>query len=45
MGDGSCGHYEKCKKSSWALNGNNIELLKYYKNILDKNFQNIIGKF
>jgi DNA polymerase elongation subunit (family B) len=38
MGDGSCGYYEKCKKSSWALNGNNIKLLKYYKNILDTNF-------
>lgn len=38
MGDGSCGYYENCKKSSWALNNSNIELLKYYKNILDANF-------
>ena len=40
MGDGSCGYYENCKKASWCLNNKNLELLKYYKKILDVNFNN-----
>jgi DNA polymerase elongation subunit (family B) len=40
MGDGSCGYYQNCKKSSWTLNNSNIKLLEYYKNILDKYFKN-----
>ena len=40
MGDGSCGYYENCKKSSWCLNNKNLELLKYYKDILCKTFDN-----
>lgn len=40
MGDGSCGYYENCKKASWALNNSNIKLLEYYKDILDKYFEN-----
>jgi hypothetical protein len=37
QGDGSCGSYH-CKsgiKNSWALNNNNLERLKYFKDILE----------
>jgi len=37
QGDGSCGGYncKSCKKYSWALNNNNMDRLKYFKDILE----------
>jgi hypothetical protein len=34
MGDGSCGYYKNCDKSSWQLNNADIELLNLYKKII-----------
>ena len=34
MGDGSCGYYKNCDKSSWQLNNADIELLNVYKKII-----------
>ena len=45
LGDGSCGYYENCKKSSWALNNSNIKLLEYYKNILEHISQIMNGSY
>jgi len=37
MGDGSCGSYNPSeKKSSWAINNSNIEMLQMYKELCEK---------
>ncbi len=38
MGDGSCGYYENCNKSSFALNNSSNEIIKKYQDIGNKYF-------
>ena len=37
-GDGSCGVYESCQKSSWAINNLNLDFLQNAKIILEKRY-------
>ena len=43
FGDGSCGNYNcpSGRKSSWALNNTNLELLLAYKNLCEKVYPNL----
>ncbi len=38
MGDGSCGFYEKCNKTSFAINNSSIEIIEKYQNIGNQYF-------
>lgn len=36
MGDGSCGYYKKCNKTSWAINNSLLPILTMYKQLCEK---------
>lgn len=38
MGDGSCGYYENCDKSSFAFNNKDINVLKYIEKVLNESY-------